>query len=958
MLRLTRRSHLALGTSALAILTAVGLSSPAYAVEQTARLQGHVANASADTTVLAVDKNTGQRIQVKVRSDGSYILIGLRPGSYEITAGSDKEHITLIVGVTASLDLDATAAAAESVTVTGVRERLQTHEVHTSEVATSVSQVQIDKLPQLDRNFLSFATLAPGVTTGSDPENKTFQSGASTANNVNVYIDGQSQKQQVLLGGVAGQNTSRGNPFPMLAVDEFKVSTQNFKAEYEQAGAAIITAITKTGGNEFHGDAFEEFESKDMTGQPYYDRHNPKPNYSRHQYGGDLSGPIIQDKLHFYLAYEAVDELRAGDPYIFGPFAPASLQSLNGTSTPKTFHEQLGFGKLTWDPDDNNTVDWSFSYRNESELKNIGGISTFAAGTNQNQFVQGSVLTWTHRMGDAVNELSLQFQTAHWRQTDVESTPNVTLVYQPGEVYPGGSNQTVAQLGGAPSNQVKSQSDITFKDTVTLTGFEWNGQHVFKFGIKVARYEFDAVESLYQYFYDTATYDPSSSANVPYKALANIGNPDVRSHDVELGVFAQDDWTIDDHWTVNAGIRWDYESNMLNSNYVTPPLIAAAIRSDTNFINAGYNPEDFISTGSNRSAFLGMFQPRVGVSYDLYGDGQTVFFGGGGRYYDRDIYDWEQLETRRAYSPRIQINFGSGAGQVPWNTGYLDRTALKALAVTAGGQEIFALNNHTKVPFNDQFDLGVRQKFGDYSLSLTLSQIEGHHLFTWMLGNRNPDGSWCSFGPQYSCQPWGFPLPGFGNFIISHDNGKSHYQGILLGVEKPYTKDDGWGFTTSLTLNNARALGPDQEFGFDYATPPDSGWHAAPGVDRVRFVGSGIIDGPWGTSLSTLVTLGSGPSFDSIDNSGPALRIITNKLYPKGILNYKQIDLRIAKDFEIFDGQMVTIDGQVYNVFDWVNKTWSGWNGGFNGGSGPSRMPDNATTGPARTFQVGLKYRF
>ena len=76
---------------------------------------------------------------------------------------------------------------------------------------------------------------------------------------VNVFIDGVSLKSNVQQGGVVGQDVSRGNPFSQLAVKEFRVLTSNYKAEYEDAGTAIITAVTKSGTNEFHGEAFALF---------------------------------------------------------------------------------------------------------------------------------------------------------------------------------------------------------------------------------------------------------------------------------------------------------------------------------------------------------------------------------------------------------------------------------------------------------------------------------------------------------------------------------------------------------------------------------------------------------------------------------------------------------------------------------------------------------------------------
>ena len=122
-------------------------------------------------------------------------------------------------------------------------------EVKTAEVATNVTQEQIQYLPQSTRNFLNFAALAPGVRINDDEFRKELRAGALSSSATNVFIDGVSYKNDVIQGGVVGQDASRGNPFPQNAVQEFQVLTQNYKAEYEKASSAVITAVTKSGGN-------------------------------------------------------------------------------------------------------------------------------------------------------------------------------------------------------------------------------------------------------------------------------------------------------------------------------------------------------------------------------------------------------------------------------------------------------------------------------------------------------------------------------------------------------------------------------------------------------------------------------------------------------------------------------------------------------------------------------------
>ncbi|MCP5995795.1 hypothetical protein NL385_27030, partial [Klebsiella pneumoniae] len=86
--------------------------------------------------------------------------------------------------------------------------------------------------------------------------------------------------------------------------------TQNYKAEYEQAGAAVITAITKSGTNEFHGEIFGQYTDRSLTQKSYLDKRdgNAKPAFERKQYGASLGGPIIKDKLFFFMAYEGNDQ--------------------------------------------------------------------------------------------------------------------------------------------------------------------------------------------------------------------------------------------------------------------------------------------------------------------------------------------------------------------------------------------------------------------------------------------------------------------------------------------------------------------------------------------------------------------------------------------------------------------------------------------------------------------------
>ena len=129
--------------------------------------------------------------------------------------------------------------------------------MRTSEVGTTVSQQQIETVPQMTRNFLEFADTVPGVVFNVDGKGRTsISGGAQSKNGVNLYIDGVGQKGYVR-SGVSGQaGDTQGNPFPQLAIGEYKVITSNYKAEYDQISSAAITALSRSGTNEFQGEAF------------------------------------------------------------------------------------------------------------------------------------------------------------------------------------------------------------------------------------------------------------------------------------------------------------------------------------------------------------------------------------------------------------------------------------------------------------------------------------------------------------------------------------------------------------------------------------------------------------------------------------------------------------------------------------------------------------------------------
>ena len=245
---------------------------PTCAQVSTSTIQGTVSDATGvlpGATVTARHVQSGFTHEAITATDGSFALAGLRPGQYQITVSVSQykpqaKTVEVLVGQTvrSASASRPTSSTPRSVAVVGDTRLVDTRK---SEVTTNVTQEQLRYLPQNTRNFLNFAALAPGVRVSDNEFRKEFSAGALPSQNINVFIDGVSYKNDVIDGGVVGQDASRGSPFPQNAVQEFQVLTQNFKAEYEKAASAIITAITRSGGNRYHGELFNFYQDKGLS---------------------------------------------------------------------------------------------------------------------------------------------------------------------------------------------------------------------------------------------------------------------------------------------------------------------------------------------------------------------------------------------------------------------------------------------------------------------------------------------------------------------------------------------------------------------------------------------------------------------------------------------------------------------------------------------------------------------
>jgi len=943
-----------------------------------------------------VARNTNNGVQRGTQSNdiGFYTLAGLVPGTYDITVrriGSAPQTRSVVVqiGTTQVQDFALAQQAAQLATqiVTGSTGL----ETKSSEVSTNVTQAQISKLPSSTRNFLDLAALSPGVIVTEDRVNsttfKTVSADGQSPSSVNLFIDGTSFKNDLTPSGIAGQDASRGNPFPRNAVQEYRIISQNFKAEYQKASSAIITATTKSGGNTWSGNALVGYQNASMialdTLQRIDKKNNPttfkKPDYTRTLSALSFGGPIVKDKIHVFGSYEGNIQNRANRVAFTGlPAAgtyPAldtvGLANYNGNFQ-SPFRENLWFGKIDDALNDNSSLDFSFNYRGESDIRDFGGNQAFQEAVNYHQAVTVGQLKYNYFTGPLFNEAKVDY--SNFRRNPAPNEPGIP---QRLYIYPSGS----AVIGGNLSTQDFIQRRLGLRDDLTYSGFKFGGEHVVKTGASLDFVKYDVFKdnngtpqfayTNQQDCWPTCGTPAVYNFTTPYQLQYASGDPRLNATNREVGLYAQDDWSPVSRLMLNLGVRWDYESHMLNNNYVTPQNVVDTLTRYNSQLPQPLDLSRYISTGTQRKPFLGAIQPRFGFSYSVDKAERTTVFGGCGLYYDRIQYDLYSVdETQKLTHPTYTIKFAPtgttpSAGYVTWNNSYLtaDKATLDALVKTSGVPQAFLIDNKAKVPYSKQMSLGIRQLIGEFAATVTYANVKGENqtALSWAQVGLTSTGTCCV---TFDLFPHGFS-----DFLYMTNTKQTWYSAIQLQLDRPYRRADpsefGWGAGLAYSyatryLSGADAL-PDE---FDY--PNSAGIPKHPANDeKQRVVANWIADLPYlfGIQFSGLATLGGKyrqdigcpPRFGCVVGT-------TGNDYQRGgftvpgTFPYQTVDIRFRKDLPSF-GRTPTAIGLTLDIFNATNHdNWGNYNTGNRNDANFGKP--GILVSDARRYQLGAEINF
>lgn len=286
-------------------------------------------------SVTALNSATGTKVSTSATAAGLYSFVSLAPGNYEVSAVAQgfqtviQKNVTVVLDQTTVVNLSLRVGSVnEVVTVTGATELVDTSN---STVGQLINSEAIDRVPLLTRNVYDLVQLSAGVT----PANGTPNSSSSYAiQNISSGRPGVDVSSYTVNGaiegsvyymvdgsplGIAENNAAAIIPamdLPEDVVDEVRVETQNTPASYQSGGAGVISVATKSGGNQFHGNAFGVFRPDVLAANEYFNKQsqllqgtsNKPPSFHRYQEGGAIGGPILHNKLFFFGDYEATQQ--------------------------------------------------------------------------------------------------------------------------------------------------------------------------------------------------------------------------------------------------------------------------------------------------------------------------------------------------------------------------------------------------------------------------------------------------------------------------------------------------------------------------------------------------------------------------------------------------------------------------------------------------------------------------
>lgn len=961
----------------VALLACLLATTVAIAQTSGGSMSGRVVDASGGAlpgvTVTATNAKTGFNRSTVTGSDGSYSFPTLPAGTYDVVAElSGFASVTtrnVEVQVASERKIDVAlkqAAVQEQITVTAEAPLIAT----TPAIGTFVSEREIENLPLNGRQFANLGSLAPGTTlsVNSDPTKPgqlTIALNGGSGRNVNFLIDGGDNTDDTIGGAL--QN------FNVEAVQEFKIQTQQYKAEYGRTTGGVLTVVTKTGTNDFEGAAYEFYRDKSLNEKTTSEKNAGvgKSPYRRNQYGATVGGPIIKDKMHFFATAERLER-----PTSYIVDTGGIYPEFDGSAVATPFKDNLLTAKVSTDLNSRQFLQVRYGYQRNSDIYGASPvILPSALGTLTNNY--HSILlghTW-QVSGDKVNEFV--FQDTHFKNA-ILATSN-----EPALIYPGGVSAGQSINTPQTTLQIKRQ----WKDDFGWSSTFGDRRHDFKVGINyidepLLGGDF-STGTAGQYTLKSAVKGSPVIDIAIFSGFAGYNTP-IKQYNY----YAQDDIQFSKNLTLNVGLRYDLWTGFDLDQTNNP--IQQTLSAQTKY-NEGYL-KDFQNGGAAKlKNDKNNWAPRFGFTYDLKGDSKQIVRGGVGRYYDFPYTNatilFPAVAVQSTYGQSYSYHDESGIKNA--NGTFFQPCVIGAAGCTLppnqqATTDIPAPNEVASptlaTPYSDQISLGYSWQVNPWlGLNVDASHIKYRDIPFRFRGNpKDPATGKLRF-------------PDFGSFRIWYGNGFADYDGInISGHARLGSKFELQGFyTLSHTTGNVLAGAdefrltdaghqPDLRAVRDQSVNPyDPLCDACEGPlntdQRHRVTLSGIYRAPLGINLSGIFRYHSGTPYTdwagtdiSCGPDKPNCQDNYNMDLAPGVSHinslrgssFSQFDVRASKDFKMWRNYGVEIIGEIFNLFDSKNAV------AFNGNrlspayKTAAAYAGDPGQGEQRLAQLGIRFTF
>jgi len=941
-----------------AVAIALAVVVPTFAQSGSGSLEGVVTDTDGavlpGVTVTATNEATGiERVTVS-GPDGRYRLPGLLPGVYvarfALEGFTTIEQTGVRINVGSTRDLNVTlqvATVEEAITVTTEAPLIRTE----AAIGQVVSQDELENLPLNGRQFANLGALAPGTTLSynSDPTKPgqlTIALNGGIGRNVNYVIDGGDNTDDTIGGAL--QN------FTIESVQEFKIQTTQYKAEYGRSSGGVLTVVTKTGTNDFSGSVFGFFRDDSLNSKTETEKRAgiDKQAYERQQYGVSLGGPIVRDKAHFFATYEKTDQETNYTVDTGGLFP-----TFDGISVPLPFEDELIHAKATWDIDARQFLQVRYGYQKNDQKY---GASPLAApdslGTIGNEY-ESLLLGHTAQLGSSgLNEFLFQYTAFDNLITADSGDP---LIYYPSGFHTGQNLNTP---------QSTSQRKYQYRDDFTWSTTIGNQRHDFKFGgnyIHEPTLGGDFSTGLAGQF---TTLEDGLGA--PITLIEIFGGFFGESTPVDqYSVYVQDDWEVNNRLTLNLGLRYDYWEGFDLDQRANP--IRQVLSTQTTY-NESYLRDFQGGGGSVLSEDTDNFAARLGFAYDVKGDGTHIFRGGYGTFYDFPYTNATILFPAAA----VQSTYGlvyryldNGGIRNPDGSFYQPGQTLppNQLQGSESGAPDELASPTLATPYSDQISLGYSWQVNNWlGLNAEVISIDYHDIPFRFRANPNDPATGQARFPQ------------FGQFRIWYGNGRASYDALNLSFRVRKSRYEIQGFYTYSEAEGNVLAGADEFRLTDAGAQADVGGtrlrrdQSVNPLDplcnacfgplhtdaRHRLTLSGLWRAPWGITVAGVYRYRSALPYlehanADLNGDGVILDLrpgVSNVNSGRGF-DFNQFDLRVSKEFTL--GPVgLEILAEIFNVFNDENPARPDRFGE------PTNFAGDPLQGEQRLAQLGVRLRF